>query len=190
MNHIKKSSILCSILIAVLFLVFSAVAESKVKVIAYQDNTVKVLKNSFPSIIEIPSIGVNTKIVPVGLTPAGNMDMTNSIKNVAWYSIGPKPGEVGSAVIGGHFGYPGPAVFRNLENLKPGDIVCVKDSNGKISNFVVRKILTYKSTDIVKDVFYSGDGASHLNLVTCNGKWIPSLRTYNKRTVVFTDKIS
>jgi len=148
-----------------------------------------VLCNDFPDYLEIPSIGVNAKIEHLGLTKEGNMDMTNSTKNVAWYELGPRPGDVGSAVIGGHYGYPDSAVFHNLTNLKKGDIIYVKGCNGEIKKFVVRETRTYQATDIVREVFFSDDELVHLNLVTCNGKWIDSLQTYNKRFVVFTDLI-
>jgi len=146
--------------------------------------------NNFPSYLEIPSIGVNATIEHVGLTAEGNMDMTSSSKNVAWYELGTRPGEIGSATIGGHYGYPGPAVFRNLPNLKKGDIVYVKGNNGETIKFAVREIRTYRADDIVKEVFLSDDGIAHLNIVTCNGTWLPSLQTYDKRLVVFTDMVS
>lgn len=144
---------------------------------------------SLPSHLQIPSIGVNATIEPLGLTPDGNMDMTQSAKNVAWYNLGPKPGQAGSAVIGGHYGYPGPAVFYNLTNLKLGDVVIVTDSNGLVNKFRVKETGVYKATDIVSEVFFSNDGLAHLNLVTCNGNWVSSLQTYDKRFVVFTDLI-
>jgi LPXTG-site transpeptidase (sortase) family protein len=148
-----------------------------------------VADNNFPSYLEIPSIGVNAYVEHLGLTSEGNMDMTSSTKNVAWYNLGPRPGEIGSAVIGGHYGYPAPAVFRNLQNLTAGDMVYVKGNNGEIKKFVVREIRIYEATDIVSEIFFSDDGKAHLNIVTCNSAWIASLQTYDKRLVVFTDMV-
>jgi LPXTG-site transpeptidase (sortase) family protein len=142
-----------------------------------------------PHLLEIPSIGVSALIEHLGLNSEGNMDMTSSVKNVAWYNLGPQPGEIGGAVIGGHYGYPGPAVFHNLEKLKKGDIVYVKGSNSETVKFLVRETRIYKADEIVSEIFFPEDGKAHLNLVTCNGTWVSSLKTYNQRLVVFTDMI-
>lgn len=146
-------------------------------------------KGVFPSRLEIPSIGVNAKIEHVGLTAEGNMDMTDSIENVAWYNLGPRPGELGSAAIGGHYGYPGPAVFRDLPKLKKGDFVYVRGDGGETKKFIVKETRIYQANDIVREVFFLDDGRAHLNIITCNGDWIPSLKTYDKRLVVFTDMV-
>jgi len=143
-----------------------------------------------PVLLEIPSIGVSAYVEHLGLTPEGNMDMTNSTKNVAWYDLGPQPGQTGSAVIGGHYGYPGPAVFRDLPELKPGDYIFVTSDKGVKNKFIVKETRMYSATDIASEIFFSDDGLSHLNIITCNGTWISSLQTYDKRFVVFTDAIS
>ena len=41
----------------------------------------------------------------VGLTPGGAMDVPKGPSDVAWFDLGPRPGEVGSAVIAGHEGW-------------------------------------------------------------------------------------
>jgi hypothetical protein len=48
------------------------------------------------------------------------MDVPAGSKNVALFSLGPHPGQVGSAVIGGHFGIKNdvPFVFYDLDKLK------------------------------------------------------------------------
>ena len=57
-----------------------------------------------PVRLKIPVIGVDTAIEDAYITPDGRMDVPAGSVNVAWYALGPRPGQIGSAVIGGHFG--------------------------------------------------------------------------------------
>lgn len=143
-----------------------------------------------PVRFKIPSINVNAAVEYVGLTPLMDMDAPKDPANVGWYSIGPRPGEVGSAVIDGHFGYRNnlPAVFDNLSKLPPGDKVYVEDKTGGVVIFVVRESRNYDPSSDATAVFRSNDGKAHLNLITCEGTWNESQKSYLTRLVVFTDK--
>src|SRR3989338_5451724 len=57
-----------------------------------------------PVRLKIPAIGVNSAIEDALITSDGRMDVPSGSVNVAWFALGPHPGSVGSAVIGGHFG--------------------------------------------------------------------------------------
>jgi len=67
----------------------------------------------------IPTIRVNAAIQEMGLTPDGAMAVPNNTIDVGWFEPGTHPGEVGSAVIGGHnrWGHRD-AVFSHLDELK------------------------------------------------------------------------
>jgi LPXTG-site transpeptidase (sortase) family protein len=120
------------------------------------------------------------------------MDSPKDIKNTAWFNVGVRPGEIGSAVIGGHYGWKNEkkSAFDNLHVMKPGDVVYVKEDNGNILTFVVQKIVIYPWKASSQDVFNSYDGKSHLNLITCHGVWDKSKKSYSSRLVVFTDKVT
>ena len=141
-----------------------------------------------PTRLKIPSINVNTIIEYVGLTPDGAMDVPKSPHNVGWFKLGPRPGENGSAVIAGHYGFKKGSVFDNLHKLGKGDKLYVQDEKGAITTFVVREILKYDSKADALDVFDSSDGKAHLNLITCEGIWDKVSKNYSKRLVIFTDK--
>lgn len=143
-----------------------------------------------PTRLKIPKIKVNAIFEYVGLTPAGAMGAPKNQKNVAWFEIGPRPGEIGSSVISGHYGWKGgkPSVFDNLHKLRPGDNIYIEDEKGVIITFVVRESKRYKPNDDASDVFVSSDGKAHLNLITCEGVWDKIAKQYSKRLVVFTDK--
>jgi hypothetical protein len=61
------------------------------------------------------------------------------------------------------------------------------DDNGNSATFVVRAVRSYDPTADATDVFTSTDGGIHLNLITCEGMWIPSQASYTERLVVFAD---
>lgn len=144
-----------------------------------------------PTRLKIAGIGVDTSIKPVGLTVDGDMAIDDSIDSVAWYQAGPRPGEKGSAVIAGHYGWKDgqASIFNELHTLKAGDSVTVYDEKQTETSFVVQEIRDYDPEADATEVFRSNDGKVHLNLITCIGTWNNSLQTYSKRLVVFTDMI-
>lgn len=145
---------------------------------------------SMPARFKIPIIDVDAAVEHVGLTPDGAMAAPKNMGNVAWYKLGPRPGEEGSAVIAGHFGWKNGtgSVFDNLHKLRPGDKVYVEDDKGMIVSFVVVSSRRYDPLADASGVFGSLDGKVHLNLVTCEGDWDEARQTYSKRLVVFTEK--
>ncbi len=149
----------------------------------------KAVKDVPAAHIRIPSIGVDAVIKEMGLTPEGAMAVPGNNYDAGWYDLGTRPGNAGSAVIGGHNRWAdAPGVFSRLNELKQGDIVSVVDAEGAKTSFVVREMRTFDATDINSGIFKSETGA-HLNLVTCSGVWDPTARTYSQRLVVFTDAI-
>ncbi|MEX2008083.1 MAG: class F sortase [Candidatus Spechtbacterales bacterium] len=146
-------------------------------------------KSKLPVRLKIPGIEVDVAIEYVGVTPAGAMDVPKDRDNVAWFSLGTRPGENGSAVIAGHSGYrAGKVAFDDLNTLRKGDKLYVEDALGKSVSFVVRESRVYDAGAYVPEVFTSDTGI-HLNLVTCVGVWDESTKRYSKRLVVFTDSI-
>lgn len=141
--------------------------------------------------LKIPSIKVDAYVQSVGLTPDGEMDVPKSPSDLAWFKFGPQPGEIGSAVISGHYGWKNniPAVFDNLYKLQTGDKIYVENDKGEIVIFMVRESRSYNESADASYVFSSNDGRAHLNLVTCEGVWNKDSKSYSKRLVVFTDRV-
>jgi len=150
------------------------------------------MTNGAPVRLEIPSIKVEATIDPVGLTSDGAMGIPDAPQDTAWYMLGPKPGETGSAVISGHLNwwYGATGVFARLSSLKIGDLVTVQDDQGVNTSFVVRRIRSFGQKEDATEVFFANDDGSHLNLVTCAGVWDKLLQRYSKRLVIFTDKVT
>jgi len=144
-----------------------------------------------PVRLKIPGIGVDSAIEDALITPEGRMDVPEGSVNVAWFSLGPNPGQVGSAVIGGHYGIRNdkPFVFYKLDNMKIGDKVYIVDDKGDTLEFKVKSISLFDRNADATTVFTSNDGDAHLNLITCEGVWNKSNGNYPERRVVFTDLV-
>lgn len=142
-----------------------------------------------PVQIKIDKVAIAAPVNPVGLTASGAMDIEANPNEVAWYQFGPKPGEEGSAVIAGHFGWKDaiPSIFNNLNKLSKGDLITTIDADGLAKVFVVMRTAMYAPNQDATDVFKSDDGKAHLNLITCQGVWNAAQQTYSERFIVFTD---
>ncbi|MDD2916638.1 MAG: class F sortase [Candidatus Gracilibacteria bacterium] len=152
-------------------------------------NTVS--SGGLPARLIISKIGVNIPIEHVGLTKEGAMGVPKNFIHTAWFELGPHPGDVGSAVIDGHFGFikKEPGAFNDLHHLRKGDMLSVQDEQGMTISFVVRESRIYQQDEDVPEVFESSDGKAHLNLITCQGIWNESKKSYPERLVVFTDMV-
>ena len=145
--------------------------------------------SGLPIWLIIPKINVDAPIKYVGLTAQWNMDAPKGPDIVTWFKLWPKPWEIGSAVIAGHYGKwknGKISVFKNLNKLVKGNKIYIKNDKWITISFVVTKTKQYKRNADAWEVFTSDDGKSHLNLITCIYDKIS--KTYPKRLVVFTDK--
>jgi LPXTG-site transpeptidase (sortase) family protein len=149
------------------------------------------VKAGLPVRLKIPGIQVDAVVEQVGLTADGAMGIPKTPNDVAWFNVGPRPGDTGSAVIDGHFGTwknGQGSVFDNLYKLHTGDTVYVQDDKGVTVAFVVREVRTYDAKADATGIFSSTDNQSHLNFITCEGMWNTFFKSYPQRLVVFTDR--
>ncbi|MDO8523142.1 MAG: class F sortase [bacterium] len=153
-------------------------------------NYPKPIRSELPVRLKIPKINIDSALEYVGLAFDGTMDIPKGPDDAAWFNIGPRPGDIGSAVVSGHYGWKNeiPAVFDNLHKLQEGDKIYIEDEKGATITFVVRELRRYGAKEYASDVFNSNDGLPHLNLITCEGVWNKTEKSYSDRLVVFTDK--
>jgi len=147
--------------------------------------------SGLPIRLKIPSIGVDAPVIYVGLAADGSVAVPSGPSETAWYQLGSRPGQEGSAVITGHFGpwqTGASSVFDNLHQLKPGDKIYVKDDRGEELIFEVKGSRTYLPDESAPEVFNKTDG-TYLNLITCSGDWLKTQKTYTERLVVFTELV-
>ncbi len=144
-----------------------------------------------PTRLKVPALAIDVPIERVGMTLEGDVGSPDGSTNAAWFDLGPRPGERGSAIIVGHYGWRSGvhAVFDNLGTLEVGAMISVDDDLGKTHVFVVRELREYEEGALADDVFVASDDMPHLNLITCAGAWNKGHASYSRRLVVFTDMV-
>jgi LPXTG-site transpeptidase (sortase) family protein len=138
-----------------------------------------------PARLRIPSLGINAAAEPVGAKADGTMGTPQDFDDVSWWSLGAKPGGEGSAVFAGHVNnaLTKPGVFEHLSQINKGDYVTVEDAEGKSLVYRVSSVGEYPA-NAATDALFSTKGKEQLVLITCDGDWVPSARTFDKRLVV------
>jgi sortase (surface protein transpeptidase) len=135
----------------------------------------------------IPKINLVAPIIESGKTEDGSMFVPPDNKTVGLWQYGVKPGEVGSAVVAGHFkintGKPG--VFYDLQNVDIGDEIDITYSDGRALKFEVQNKETYKVEDFPLSDFFGLNDAKRLNLITCAGKYDRIKKDYTHRLAIF-----
>ena len=149
------------------------------------------LARSIPVHISIPAIGVSVKLVQLGRTSTGAVAVPTSWYTPGWYKYGPTPGQDGSAAILGHVdSTSGPAIFYNLNKLRPGNKITVKLADGKTVEFSVIGLRVYPKDNFPSKVVYGAKGYSALQLITCAGVFDSSTHHYLSNLVVFTKRVT
>lgn len=137
-----------------------------------------------PTRLAIPSIGVDAAVEAVGLDPEGHIGGPSRSDRVAWYRLGPAPGDPGNAVIDGHLDWTdGPAVFWRLERLHQGDEVVVVRADSSHAKFLVDST-SLAGYDASIDYLFTRSGPPSLTLITCAGSWDRQRGTYAQRLLV------
>jgi LPXTG-site transpeptidase (sortase) family protein len=141
---------------------------------------------SRPVALTIPSIGVQTSLVDLGLTADGTLQVPPSTAVAGWYTGSPRPGAVGSAVIAGHIdSKAGPGVFFRLSSLRPGDRVYVRRADGTLAEFKVTTVSRYAKDSFPTEAVYGAVPDSELRLITCGGTFDYATGSYLSNTVAY-----
>ncbi len=139
-----------------------------------------------PARIELPKLGVDTDVVPVGVDDKGLMDIPPDVTTVGWYRFGPVPGAAaGSAVLSGHVDdyRQGVGVFGRIGDLEPGDIVRIVDETGVTRDFSVLSREQWSKGEVPLDRIFDRGGSSRLVLITCGG-------SFNSSTLGYDDNVA
>jgi hypothetical protein len=147
------------------------------------------LRRSLPVAVRIPAIGVDARIIPLGL---GDDDIVNvpSLSTpmlTSWFNGGVTPGQIGPAVLFGHVdsAVTGPAVFYRLGDLRPGNLVYVTREDRRTAVFQVDAVDLYSEDSFPDTVIYGTTAEPVLRLITCGGDFDTQTHLYLDRTVAY-----
>ncbi|MFD8118918.1 class F sortase [Streptomyces microflavus] len=147
------------------------------------------LDGAAPRSVEVPSVGIDARVVPRGLDKDGAIDPPpyDLPQTAGWYGKGTEPGAEGPALIVGHVDTETePAVFYGLSAVQPGEKVRVVRDDGSVAEFTVDdvQVVTRERFDAEKAYGPRVDGRAELRLITCGGKYDEKSRSYTANVVV------
>jgi Sortase domain len=138
-----------------------------------------------PVRLRIPAVQVDTGLQRLGRNPDGTIAVPDSPHTAGWYAEGPRPGQLGPAVVVGHVdSTDGPGVFFRLDDLAPGSVVYVDRADGTTTGFVVTRKIRTPKTQFPTDLVYSPTLEPSLYLVTCGGSFDRGTERYRDNVVV------
>ncbi len=139
-----------------------------------------------PEKIIIPSIGVNSPLMDLGLQKDGTLEVPSDYQRAGWFERGAAPGRQGPAVIAGHVdSRTGPAVFYRLADLKPGAEIRVTTVGGKNMTFTVDDVQQYPKAKFPTAAVYGPVPGPVLRLITCGGQFDSTQGHYRDNVVVY-----
>ncbi len=144
-----------------------------------------------PVSVLIPLIGVNSQLTTLGLTADGSLQVPSSTSVAGWYTGSPRPGAVGSAIIVGHIdSVTGPGVFYRLSELRTGNQVYVRRSDGTMVKFRVTSVQTYLKDHFPTQTVYGPTPDAEMRLITCGGAFDSATGHYLSNIVVYATEVS
>ncbi|MEU2025700.1 class F sortase [Streptomyces sp. NPDC016469] len=146
------------------------------------------LPRSVPTRLRIPTIAVDAPFTPLSIGPSGRLDAPppNDKNLVGWFKDGATPGERGASIVAGHVDTTtGPAVFLQLQFLKPGATVDITRADGTVASFAVDSVETFKKADFPDEKVYADTPDAQLRLITCGGNYDRKAKDYEDNVVVF-----
>jgi len=140
-----------------------------------------------PVSLTIPAIGVHTRLIRLGVTAQGTLQVPTSTTVAGWYTGSPRPGEIGSSVIAGHIDSDqGPGIFYRLSHMQPGERIYVRRANGSLAVFSVYAVREYPKDHFPTGTVYGPAPDAELHLITCGGTFDYATHSYLSNVVVYS----
>ncbi len=131
---------------------------------------------------------MDAPIDALGVDDENALEVPSDTSRVGWWSGGGQPGQSDPAVLVGHRdSSTGPAVFFELGELVPGDIIEVDRVDGSTARFMVERIESYPKTAFPTVAVYGPTDSSTLRLITCLGPFDRVARSYKDNLVVYAN---
>lgn len=147
---------------------------------------------SEPRYLSIPSLGIEqARVFGVGIDKkTGALDVPKNLSDTAWYTASATPGSGGAILVDGHNGgITRDGVFAKLSTLKVGDSIELERGDGKRFRYEVRENksvpLDEANASGMKRMMESIEpGKETLNIITCDGRWVPRLKQFDHRIML------
>jgi sortase (surface protein transpeptidase) len=139
-----------------------------------------------PVRLVIPAIGVTTRLIRLGVSEAGTLEVPASAAVAGWFTGSPRPGAVGASIIAGHIDSRlGPGVFFRLARLRRGQRVYVVRADRSVARFKIISVRSYAKSRFPRAVVYGPVPDAELRLITCGGNFDFATGSYLDNVVVY-----
>ncbi|MER7723951.1 class F sortase [Streptomyces sp. NPDC096323] len=146
------------------------------------------LSRAMPIRLKIPAIAVDAPFTPLSIGADGRLNAPplNDKNLVGWFQGGATPGERGASIVAGHVDtMTGPAVFLQLQFLRPGATVDITRADGRVATFKVDTVETFSKAKFPDKRVYADTPDAQLRLITCGGNYDRKVKDYEDNVVVF-----
>jgi hypothetical protein len=148
------------------------------------------MSKSTPVRITVPTIGVDSTLMGLGLLSDGSLQVPPSGFPAGWYTGAPTPGQLGPAIIAGHIDWGGhPGVFYRLRDLKPGAEINVTRADGSVAVFRVSSVQEFSKDAFPTKLVYGNTAYAGLRVITCGGAFDSKLHSYEDDIVAFAELV-
>ncbi len=138
-----------------------------------------------PVAVSIPAIGVRDVLLELGVRADGTAEVPTDFDRVGWLTGGGRPGARGPTVLLGHVdSTAGPAVFSDLRDLGPGDVVELTVADGSVARYEVVGTEQFPKDEFPTAAVFGATADDVLRLVTCTGAFDRGARSYVDNLVV------
>jgi sortase (surface protein transpeptidase) len=149
------------------------------------------LTASAPVRLQVPSIGIDSDLMELGLADDGTLEVPPDGFPAGWYTGAPSPGELGPAVVAGHVDWDGrPGVFSRLRDLTQGDAIIIDREDGIVAEFRVTHVEQYRKSQFPTDAVYGDTDHAGLRLITCGGSFDRQTHHYVDNIVAFAELVA
>lgn len=145
-----------------------------------------------PRMLKIAKLGINARVLSMGVNLDNTIQAPINIYDSGWYKDSAKPGQSGAVFINAHASGPTrEGLFAYLDTLQVGDEVEIEKGDGSTVRYRVvhNETIDLKKVDMGKVLSTYNGAEKGLNLMTCNGSWLQDSRTYDHRTMIYTEQV-
>lgn len=148
------------------------------------------MARSVPVRLQIAAIGVDSRLMDLGLRDDGSMEVPPGPFPAGWYTGAPTPGELGPAIIAGHVDLNGPGVFLKLRDLRRGDRATITRKDGTTAVFRVTRVASFPKDQFPTSLVYGNIDHAGLRLITCGGQFNQASGHYEDNVVAFAELVT
>ncbi|MFF3980768.1 class F sortase [Streptomyces sp. NPDC001828] len=141
------------------------------------------LRAAEPTRLVIPSAKVDASpVLRLGVDSAQELQVppVDEAERAGWYTGSVTPGENGASVLVAHYDTAnGPALMRNVKDMKVGDVIEVGRADGSTAVFRIRETQQVEKKDFPTHKVYGRTDRPELRLITCGGPIVDGHRSAN-----------